>query len=109
MPDSANAAPRQPVLPLAGVLAAIASPTRWAILREMADGRPFAVVELAERLRETPTGISKHMAVLRNSGIVDLGRNRCYSISPAFLADKTKRIVDFGWCLLRLDTIRDKA
>ena len=92
----------KPGVPLANVLSAISSPTRWAILRELATGDQMAVVELAELLRETPTGISKHMAVLRDAGVVNLGRNRLYSLPAGCILDKEHRIVDFGWCVLRL-------
>ena len=43
------------------------------------------------------------MAVLRNAGIVTQGRGRLYQIAPQFLADKTERILDFGYCLLRMN------
>lgn len=42
------------------------------------------------------------MGVLRANGIVLQGRNRLYQIAPQFLADKTERLIDFGYCLLRL-------
>jgi hypothetical protein len=42
--------------------------------------------------------------VLRNAGIVTQGRNRLYQIAAQFLTDKTERILDFGYCLLRLKT-----
>ena len=92
----------KPGLPLPNVLSTISSPTRWAILRELAGGDQAAVVELAERLGETATGISKHMAVLRDAGVVNLGRNRLYSLPAGCILDKGHRIVDFGWCVLRL-------
>ncbi|MGI8438568.1 MAG: ArsR/SmtB family transcription factor [Chthoniobacterales bacterium] len=92
-----------PLLVLAQVLSAISSPTRWAILRELATGRPYAIVELAELLGQSPTSISKHMVFLRESGIAEVGRNRLYSVPDAFLSDKEHRVLDLGWCLLRLD------
>jgi hypothetical protein len=46
---------------------------------------------------------SKNMAVLRNAGIVIQGRGRLYSLAPQFIADKDVRIVDFGYCLLRMN------
>ena len=66
----------------------------------------MAVVELAERLGETATGISKHMAVLRDAGVVNLGRNRLYSLTASCILDKEHGIVDFGWCVLRLKAER---
>ncbi|MEN3368714.1 MAG: hypothetical protein V7609_857 [Verrucomicrobiota bacterium] len=43
------------------------------------------------------------MAVVRNAGIVIQGRNRHYQIAPQFLADKTEGVLDFGYCLLRMN------
>ncbi len=93
---------KTPKLPLPAVLSAISSPTRWMILRELAQNGQCAVVELAERLNETPTGVSKHMRVLLDAGIVDVGRNRLYSIKGEFMVDA--KTVDLGWCALRLQS-----
>ena len=93
----------QPVLPLEQVLAVILSETRWAILRELAAGKQMAVVELAELLGQTPAGISKHMGVLRENNFVNLGRNRLYSLRPDVIVDRDSRVIDLGWCVLRLN------
>jgi hypothetical protein len=61
------------------------------------------VVEVAERIRQSPDLTSKHMGVLRAAGIVIQGRNRLYQIAPQFPADKTERLIDFSYCLLRLN------
>ena len=102
MPDHPIPLSSKPSVPLPNVLSAISSATRWAILRELATGNQMAVVELAERLDETATGISKHMGVLREAGVVNLGRNRLYSLPAGCILDREHRIVDFGWCVLRL-------
>jgi hypothetical protein len=52
---------------------------------------------------QSPDATSKNMAVLRNAGIVTQGRGRLYSLAPQFIADKTERILDFGYCLLRMN------
>lgn len=93
----------KPVLRLEQVLAVILSETRWAILRELAAGKQMAVVELAELLGQTPAGISKHMGVLRENDFVNLGRNRLYSLRPDVIVDRDSRVLDFGWCVLRLN------
>ena len=99
----------KPVLKLESVLAAISSPTRWAVLRELASGNPLAVVELAVVLGQTPAGMSKHMGVLRDNQVVNLGRNRLYSLPPQFILDRKQRIVDFGWGVLRLNESQGPA
>ena len=62
--------------------------------------QPF--IEIAERTRQSKDVTSKHIAILRNAGVVIQGRNRLYQITPQFLADKTERLIDFGYCLLRM-------
>jgi hypothetical protein len=43
------------------------------------------------------------MGILRTAGVVTQGRNRLYQIAPQFLADKIERLIDFGYCLLRMN------
>lgn len=93
----------KPTLALEAVLSAIGSTNRWAILRMLASGNQLAVVEMAEELGLTSTAVSKQMAVLLNAGIVSVGRNRLYSMSPRFIVSTDERVVDFGWCVLRLN------
>jgi hypothetical protein len=93
-PQDASAPP-SPTLPLERVLAAISNSTRWQLLRELASGDQLMVMELAERCRVS--------AVLRDAGIVIQGRNRLYSLAPQFIASKTERVLDFGYCLLRMN------
>jgi hypothetical protein len=35
--------------------------------------------------------------------VVTHGRNRLYQIAPQFLADKSESLLDFGWCVLRMN------
>jgi DNA-binding transcriptional ArsR family regulator len=90
-------------IPLAEILGATSNPARWNLLRELASGEPLMVSELAERLGQSLDTTSKHMAILRNAGIAIQGRNRLYQIAPQFLTDKAERIIDFGYCLLRMN------
>jgi DNA-binding transcriptional ArsR family regulator len=90
-------------IPLDQILNVISVPARWYLLRELASGEQLMVSELAERVGQSPDATSKNMAVLRNAGIVIQGRGRLYQIAPQFLTDKTERILDFGYCLLRMN------
>ena len=60
--------------PLSTTLAALADPTRRAILRRLAQGEA-TVSELAEPFEMSLPGISKHLKVLRDAGLVVQGRN----------------------------------
>ena len=90
-------------IPLDEILGAISKPARWNLLRELASGEPLMVSELAERVGQSLDTASKNMAILRKAGIVIQGRGRLYQIAPQFLSDKTERILDFGYCLLRMN------
>jgi DNA-binding transcriptional ArsR family regulator len=54
--------------------AALADPTRRAILRRLADG-DATVSELAEQFPVSIQAVSKHLKVLEQSGLVSRGRN----------------------------------
>jgi DNA-binding transcriptional ArsR family regulator len=90
-------------IPLADILGAIGNPARWNLLRELAGGDQLMVTELAERIGQSFDATSKHMAVLRTAGIAIQARNRLYSVAPQFIANKTERVLDFGYCLLRMN------
>jgi DNA-binding IclR family transcriptional regulator len=70
---------------------------------ELGNGDQLMVAELAERIGQSDDVTSKRMGVLRTVGVVTQGRNRLYQIAPQFLADKTERLIDFGYCLLRMN------
>jgi hypothetical protein len=59
--------------------------------------------EIAERSSINPEGVSGQVARLRAAGIVISPRGKLYEIDPRFLADKENRVLDFGYCLLRLN------
>lgn len=58
---------------LTATFAALADPTRRAILARLVEGEA-SVAELAEPFAMTPRAISKHVAVLEEAGLVSRGR-----------------------------------
>ena len=100
MPDPTTSLP--PV-PLDICLQTIGSTTRWNILRELADGGSLMVSELATRTGYDPSAVSKQLTFLRRTGIVINPRGRLFEIAPQFIADKTQRLLDFGWVTCRMD------
>lgn len=92
-----------PSLSLAAVQSTLGSAPRWAILRELADGSSLMVSELADRTEMTSSSVSKQLNALVSDRIVIHPRGRLYQIAPQFVADKTERILDFGYCLLRMN------
>src|SRR5437763_700908 len=95
--------PEPPSLSLATVQSILGSAPRWAILRELADGSSLMVSELAQRTGMTSSAMSKQLNALVADAIVIPPRNRLYQIAPQFLTDKTERVLDFGYCLLRMN------
>jgi DNA-binding transcriptional ArsR family regulator len=66
------------------IFRAVADPTRRKILARL-HGRELTVLELCEPFRITQPSLSKHLAVLRRSGLISArrsGRHRYYRLSP---------------------------
>jgi DNA-binding transcriptional ArsR family regulator len=69
--------------------AVLAEPSRRLIL-DLLRERERPVGELVERLRISQPGVSKHLRVLREAGLVAVradGRRRLYGLDPAPLAE----------------------
>src|SRR5437868_14591519 len=62
------------VAPLDATFAALADPTRRAILARLASGEA-SVMELAEPFAMTQPAISKHLKVLERAGLISRGRD----------------------------------
>jgi DNA-binding transcriptional ArsR family regulator len=60
--------------PLSATFAALADPTRRAILARLANGEA-TVTELAEPFRMSLPGVSKHLKVLESAGLISKGRD----------------------------------
>lgn len=74
----------------ASVFAALGDRTRLTLLSRLAEGRAQSVVELTQGTGLTRQGISKHLAVLEEAGVVAsarVGRETRFAIRPAALAE----------------------
>jgi DNA-binding transcriptional ArsR family regulator len=70
-------------------LEALADPTRLRIVELLADGE-LSAGEIASRFHTARPGVSRHLRVLRETGLVsarEQGRRRIYSLDPAPLAE----------------------
>lgn len=70
-----------------GALAALADPTREAIVRVLAEGER-SVGEIAEQLPVTRPAVSKHLRLLEGAGLVRYrseGTRNLYALEPAAL------------------------
>jgi DNA-binding transcriptional ArsR family regulator len=71
------------------VLHALADPSRRTVLEALRQ-RPATVTELAERLPIARPGVSRHLRVLREAGLVEVHQDaqwRVYSLRPGPLAE----------------------
>jgi DNA-binding transcriptional ArsR family regulator len=75
------------------VFEALADPTRRAVLRDVAEHGPLTATELAADLPVTRQAVAKHLAVLRDAGLVTperAGREIRFSATTAPLADASR-------------------
>jgi DNA-binding transcriptional ArsR family regulator len=81
------------------VFQALADPTRREVLRTLARSGPTTLAELSAHLPISRQAVTKHLALLREAGLVETSgvvRGRTYALSAAPLADAMDWIVDVG-------------
>ena len=100
MPEPTSTLPSQLALSLEDFTRAIGEPTRWRILAELSKGEPRMVIELARAVGRTETVVSKHLAVLRKTRVVEIGRGRMYHILAPYRVESG--VLDFGYGRLRM-------
>jgi len=88
-------------------LKALADKTRWHIVQELLSA-PATVNELVERLQVSQYNVSKHLRVLRESGIVATekrGKHVHCQIAPDFQrrVAKNRNQLDLGCCVFRFE------
>lgn len=72
------------------VFAALADPTRRALIQRLAEASPQTTPRLAADLPITRQAVSKHLAVLAEAGLVTAeraGRETRYALTPAALVE----------------------
>lgn len=84
------------------MLKALADDTRWALITELLR-RPSTVSELTARLDITQYNASKHLRILRESGIIKSareGKNVRYSVIPSLKGNlaSNRKSLDLGCC-----------
>src|SRR5215212_19216 len=89
---SAEAAP-------AAIFAALADPTRLALLRRLADGTPRPIVALAAGTPLTRQAVAKHLVVLERAALVarrPAGRETRFALRPERLAEARMWLDEVG-------------
>lgn len=83
-----------------GVFAALADPTRRAVVRFLAERGPSSATEVAASLPVSRQAVVKHLSALGDAGLVrseSVGRERRYRLTPAPLADAVSWMASVGW------------
>jgi DNA-binding transcriptional ArsR family regulator len=81
------------------VFAALADPTRRRILALVGDEGPLSATEIATRLPVTRQAVAKHLAALRDAGLVTgdrQGRSTRYRATPGRLAEAERWLATAG-------------
>lgn len=81
------------------VFAALADPTRRAVLRDVAERGPITATELADRHPVSRQAVAKHLAILQEAGLVvptRVGRENRFSASAGPLAAAERWLADAG-------------
>jgi hypothetical protein len=106
MSNSSTHARASKGVPPAELLTALMNPTRWKLLAEMATGEVFTVRELAKRVHDEESNISKHLATMRRAGITEFGPGRLHRLVAAYVPGQGTNQVDFGFMVIRLPSAR---
>lgn len=93
------------------VFRSLGDPTRLEVLRLLGDGDGYTATALADRLPITRQGVSKHVAVLSEAGLVDAesrGRAVIYRVRPGVMAEAAQWLerAEAAWDA-RLARLRD--
>ena len=81
------------------VFAALADPTRRAVLQAVADDGPASATALAARFPVTRQAVAKHLAALEEAGLVRperAGREVRWSVDPAPLTEASAWLAAIG-------------
>ena len=73
----------------APVFAALGDTTRLALVARLSDGQPRSIAQLTEGLDQTRQGVTKHLRVLEQAGLVAsrrVGRESRFVVAPPRLA-----------------------
>jgi DNA-binding transcriptional ArsR family regulator len=84
------------------LFAALGDSTRLTLLQQLSNEGPASISTLAEQRSMTRQGITKHLRVLAEAGIIDgsrQGRERVWRVNPRRLAEGSRHlaVIAAGW------------
>ena len=83
----------------------LSNAVRWRVLAQLFKEDLLDVTELARRVGQNRSNLSKQLAVLRKHGVVEQWRAKLYRI-PAKFRVAGEAILDFGSVILRMDEVK---
>jgi DNA-binding transcriptional ArsR family regulator len=83
----------------------VSNVARLKILRELSLGEPREIAELASVGGCSYDSTLKHLSALVKAGLLERGRGNLYQIPKQYRVLPGQRILDFGYCVLRLEKI----
>lgn len=93
------------------VYSAVADPTRRRLLRMLAETDELPLHEMTARFRMGRTAVSKHLAILKEAGLVmdrKVGRETRYQLNAAPLREIQEWISSYEWFWSeRIDSLKD--
>lgn len=84
------------------LFAALGDPTRLALLQRLSDDGPASISVLADTFEITRQGVTKHLHVLAEAGVIDgarQGREQVWALNPSRLAEAQRclEVIARGW------------
>ena len=84
------------------LFAALGDPTRLALIKQLSTGGPASISTLADQQWMTRQGVTKHLRVLADAGIIAgsrQGREQVWTLNPQRLAEGRRHIdvIAAGW------------
>jgi len=84
---------------LADVFAALGDPTRLKLVAVLCAGGAFSIAQLTENTDMTRQGVTKHLQVLAEAGVVrdvKVGRERLWQLDPGQIAEAKRTLEAIG-------------
>jgi DNA-binding transcriptional ArsR family regulator len=91
------------------VLAALGSKIRWPIVQLLADGTPRTATDVASALKRDFDGVSKHLRLMRDAGVVDAMPGEDRRLLFFFIPGQNRQqpgVLDYGVCTVRVATAK---
>lgn len=91
------------------VFEALGSKIRWPIIQLLADGTPRTATDVASVLKRDFDGVSKHLRLMRDAGVVDAKPGEDRRLLFFFIPPENRReagVLDYGICTIRVATAK---